>query len=448
VPNHTVDELLGEMPLADGFPRPDWTAIAKRVREGCGDADRSSAWTELGRAWLARMQRALGTGYQLSESKNLLLLGPWREPKAKQKLALGERTISTMSASLPGIARTPGQGKLPCVVFTDPVEFHTYTSAYSPGIGPQGVFAGSCLRLSYCHLCVMDAGEDVLVHELAHACLVGCWLPVWLEEGIVCLGVQEVLGDKLGAETGTADAQRKYWAPKGLAEFWWGAGHRSPDQGQSLSYSLSQILVGRLLARGRPDFLTFVRHASRRDCGESASVQVYGTRLTEWAAAVLGPGDWGWAPARWTEHLRLAEVLLVEGDYRAALFELRTAVEKEPANDAALNALAWLLATCPDEGVRDGNEAIAVATSACELTQWESDAIVDTLACAHAEVGDFSRAITLARQASLRPHAHTALVKSHLRAFEQGHPWREHLAAHAAALRADWTGGPETPLPR
>jgi hypothetical protein len=125
-----------------------------------------------------------------------------------------------------------------------------------------------------------------------------------------------------------------------------------------------------------------------------------------------------------------------------------TAVEEAPANDTALNALAWLLATCPDEGVRDGKEAIALATRACELTQWKSAAIVDTLACAHAEVGELSRAIGLARQANIAPHAHTALVKSHLRAFEQGYPWREHLAAHAAALRADWTGGPETPLPR
>ena len=40
-----------------------------------------------------------------------------------------------------------------------------------------------------------------------------------------------------------------------------------------------------------------------------------------------------------------------------------------------------------------GNKGVEAATKACELTDWQEAGIIDTLAAAFAEVGDFSSAL-------------------------------------------------------
>ena len=60
---------------------------------------------------------------------------------------------------------------------------------------------------------------------------------------------------------------------------------------------------------------------------------------------------------------------------------------------AAHNACAWLWATCPDAKYRDGTQAVASATRACELTGWKDADDLDTLAAASAEAGDFDAAV-------------------------------------------------------
>jgi hypothetical protein len=46
----------------------------------------------------------------------------------------------------------------------------------------------------------------------------------------------------------------------------------------------------------------------------------------------------------------------------------------------------------PDEHFRNGAQAVADARQACEMTGWKRADILDTLAAAYAETGDFEQA--------------------------------------------------------
>ena len=69
------------------------------------------------------------------------------------------------------------------------------------------------------------------------------------------------------------------------------------------------------------------------------------------------------------------------------------------ADPQALNNLAWILATCPDDSVRNGSEAMRDAEQACNLTGFKQAGMVGTLAAAYAEAGRFPEAITTAETA-------------------------------------------------
>lgn len=125
------------------------------------------------------------------------------------------------------------------------------------------------------------------------------------------------------------------------------------------------------------------------------------------------------------------------GDHPAALADLEKALELEPDDDGVLNNLAWLLATSPDDAIRDGKRAIELATKACEETEWKEAHIISTLAAGHAETGDFETAKKRSRQA-VDVGSETAEVKDQLekelQSYEEGKPWRERQAVEEAVL--------------
>lgn len=81
------------------------------------------------------------------------------------------------------------------------------------------------------------------------------------------------------------------------------------------------------------------------------------------------------------------------GRYARALTDYSHALMLDPNYYTASREMAWLLATSPDEAIRDADEALRLATQACELTNWRSPFELEAFAAANAEIGDFETAV-------------------------------------------------------
>lgn len=93
-----------------------------------------------------------------------------------------------------------------------------------------------------------------------------------------------------------------------------------------------------------------------------------------------------------------------QGRYMTAMADYRDAMTLMEDDPKILNALAWLLATCADFGLRNGGEALELAGRACEATAWRDWRYVATYAAACAEMGLFTDAAAFQEKAiSLLP---------------------------------------------
>jgi Flp pilus assembly protein TadD len=110
-------------------------------------------------------------------------------------------------------------------------------------------------------------------------------------------------------------------------------------------------------------------------------------------AVAVAPGD----PRL---HFRLAMALTGRGAAPTQVAEeLQLAIRCGPGWADPYNALAWLLATSPDETVRDPRRAVPIAERAAELTGRRDPKVLDTLAAAQASAGQFDLAVATARAA-------------------------------------------------
>jgi Tfp pilus assembly protein PilF len=92
--------------------------------------------------------------------------------------------------------------------------------------------------------------------------------------------------------------------------------------------------------------------------------------------------------------LRLrADANLNIGKHAEAIADFDKALAQKEDDQSLLNNFAWVLATSPDDNVRDGAKALKLATKAADATGNEVPHILSTLAAAYAEMGDFENAI-------------------------------------------------------
>lgn len=86
------------------------------------------------------------------------------------------------------------------------------------------------------------------------------------------------------------------------------------------------------------------------------------------------------------------------GQFKQGIADYEAAIRDNPENAEALNGLAWILAACPNAELRNGARAVEAATESCRLLNHRQWYCVGTLAAAYAEVGDFEKAIELAKK--------------------------------------------------
>ncbi len=125
----------------------------------------------------------------------------------------------------------------------------------------------------------------------------------------------------------------------------------------------------------------------------------------------LSRGDWNEAISRYAEAVRgepgdgrtlFLESFAFTAARRGAeaIASLRQALLTEPDNPVTLARLARLLAAWNDPSLRNGAEAVQLGERAALITHQENGTILDSLAAAYAETGDFSRAAATAGRAA------------------------------------------------
>jgi tetratricopeptide (TPR) repeat protein len=112
-----------------------------------------------------------------------------------------------------------------------------------------------------------------------------------------------------------------------------------------------------------------------------------------------------------------------------AVASYQKAVEIQPEFIPAQVNLAWIWATWPEAGIRNGNQAVTVAERACQRTGGNVPRILRTLAAAYAETGRFSEAISTDKQALALAQAQSDKVlvnklQAEIHLYQTGSPYR------------------------
>jgi tetratricopeptide (TPR) repeat protein len=118
------------------------------------------------------------------------------------------------------------------------------------------------------------------------------------------------------------------------------------------------------------------------------------------------------------------------GQTTEAIAQWREVLRWQPENTPALRQLAVVLASGSEASLRNGPEAVELAERAAKLTGNQDPAVLDILAAAQAEAGQFAEAVKTAQQALALATSqnNAALAESihvRLKLYQSGTPFRE-----------------------
>ncbi|MCC9606364.1 tetratricopeptide repeat protein [Blastopirellula sp. JC732] len=133
------------------------------------------------------------------------------------------------------------------------------------------------------------------------------------------------------------------------------------------------------------------------------------------------------SPDSWQALSGRSNAQLSIGAQKEAIEGYEQALKLHADDDHILNNLAWVLATSPDDSLRNGERSLELAKKACDLTNYEAPHILSTLAAAYAETGNFDEAKKWAQKAVDKGTDEDIIghLKEELASYEAKKPWRE-----------------------
>lgn len=154
------------------------------------------------------------------------------------------------------------------------------------------------------------------------------------------------------------------------------------------------------------------------------------------------------APNYLTARLQLAMLLAEQDRCAEAVEQYRMVLYHNPDDPVALNNLADILASHPDEKLRDGKAARKMAERVCELTRRNSPVALSTLAAAYAEGNQYDRAVQTIREAIKQANKQNVpkladLLKTQLDCYEREQPFRKRVSVMYVVT----TSSPTNPNP-
>ncbi|MEZ6136285.1 MAG: tetratricopeptide repeat protein [Pirellulaceae bacterium] len=151
--------------------------------------------------------------------------------------------------------------------------------------------------------------------------------------------------------------------------------------------------------------------------------------------------DWRALRLRGDAKLSIAMHDEAVADYDEAISILerdRAVPEEQKSSDldysGLLNNLSWVLATSPNEKLRDGKKALELGLKASEASEYKQAHILSTLAAAYAETGDFekarewsAKAVALAEEEEKQEPGSSQIeqLREELESYKKDKPWRE-----------------------
>jgi tetratricopeptide (TPR) repeat protein len=129
-------------------------------------------------------------------------------------------------------------------------------------------------------------------------------------------------------------------------------------------------------------------------------------------------------------HYRIATMAASMGLPQQQIRHLRAALAFEPTRPTLRALLAWVLATCPEAGLRDPLEAVRLAEPLVQESGRDDPELLDVLAAALAAAGRYDEAVLAAAEArdlAVRrgDQALAGALAERLALYRDGHPWLE-----------------------